>query len=73
MLVYTGPEGDFMATAAPTRSLLKAGADDARRYWLEEGRAPGGFVKQVDPAELAELDRALAERNRPDFVSPTGG
>ena len=42
-----------MATSAPTRSLLKAGADDARRYWLDEGRAPGGFVRQVDPATNA--------------------
>jgi len=28
--------------------LLKAGADDARSYWLDEGRAPGGFIRKVD-------------------------
>lgn len=31
-------------------SAIKAGADDAVRYWLEEGWAPGGYVKQVDYA-----------------------
>jgi len=43
----------IMATTAPTKSLLKAGADDAKRYWLEEGRAPGGFIKEVDFANNA--------------------
>jgi predicted TIM-barrel fold metal-dependent hydrolase len=37
-----------MVTVAPPSSLLKAGADDAKRYWLEEGRAPGGFIREVD-------------------------
>ena len=36
-----------MAESA-TGTVIKAGADDARSYWLEEGRAPGGFIKQVD-------------------------
>ncbi|MDE2405725.1 MAG: amidohydrolase family protein [Sphingomonadales bacterium] len=50
-----------MATAAPTPSLLKAGADDARRYWLDEGRAAGGFLKTVDPATNARgLDPMFA-------------
>ena len=45
-----------MATA-PTRSLLKAGADDAKRYWLDEGRGPGGFVREVDyPANARGID-----------------
>lgn len=36
-----------MATEA-TGTVIKADADDARRYWLDEGRAPGGFLKVVD-------------------------
>jgi uncharacterized protein len=39
--------------AANVKSLMKAGADDAKRYWLEEGRAPGGFVREVDYAANA--------------------
>lgn len=31
-------------------TVIKAGADDASSYWLDEGRAAGGFIKQVDPA-----------------------
>jgi uncharacterized protein len=34
-----------------TSTVIKADADDARRYWLEEGWAPGGFVRQVDFAK----------------------
>ncbi|HMP56533.1 MAG TPA: amidohydrolase family protein, partial [Novosphingobium sp.] len=50
-----------MASAPPTRSLLKAGADDARRYWLDEGRAEGGFVREVDYAANARgLDPMFA-------------
>ncbi|MDB5972252.1 MAG: Amidohydrolase [Hydrocarboniphaga sp.] len=37
-----------MADNATT--AIKAGADDARSYWLDEGRAAGGFIKQVDYA-----------------------
>jgi predicted TIM-barrel fold metal-dependent hydrolase len=33
---------------ARTSSVLKAGAEDARRYWLEEGWAPGGYIREVD-------------------------
>ncbi len=33
-----------------TGSVIKADADDARRYWLDEGRAPGGYIKKVDQA-----------------------
>lgn len=29
-------------------TVVKARADDADRYWLEEGRSAGGFVKVVD-------------------------
>jgi predicted TIM-barrel fold metal-dependent hydrolase len=35
-------------TAKSTSSVVKADADDARRYWLDEGRAPGGFIRKVD-------------------------
>src|SRR6201996_6150625 len=35
-------------TAGTTTTVLKADADDAKRYWLDEGRAPGGFIRQVD-------------------------
>jgi predicted TIM-barrel fold metal-dependent hydrolase len=42
-----------MATATSSKSLLKAGADDAKRYWLQEGYAPGGFVREVDYASNA--------------------
>lgn len=36
-----------MASNAKT-TVLKAGADDARRYWLDEGRSAGGFIREVD-------------------------
>ena len=29
-------------------TVVKARADDARSYWLDEGRAPGGFIREVD-------------------------
>ena len=29
-------------------SVVKADEDDARWYWLEEGRAAGGFIREVD-------------------------
>jgi predicted TIM-barrel fold metal-dependent hydrolase len=35
---------------AKTSTVTKADADDARRYWLDEGRAPGGYIRQVDYA-----------------------
>src|SRR5689334_12767209 len=37
-----------MADDANTSSVVKAKEDDARRYWLEEGWSPGGFVRKVD-------------------------
>jgi uncharacterized protein len=36
-----------------TGTVVKAGADDARRYWLDEGRAPGGYIRKVDFAAHA--------------------
>jgi predicted TIM-barrel fold metal-dependent hydrolase len=42
-------------------TLLKAGADDARTYWLDEGRAPGGFIREVDFAANSRGVDALFE------------
>ena len=39
-----------MAKEAST-TVIQADAGDARRYWLEEGWAPGGFIRQVDFAK----------------------
>jgi len=36
-----------------TSTVIKAGAEDARRYWLDEGRAPGGYIRKVDFAAHA--------------------
>ncbi len=37
-----------MADAAKKISLEKALEDDARFYWLADGYAPGGYVKEID-------------------------
>ncbi|PEQ11580.1 amidohydrolase [Novosphingobium sp. PC22D] len=29
-------------------TVVKASADDAQRYWLKEGWAPGGYIREVD-------------------------
>ena len=29
-------------------TVIKAAADDARRYWLDEGRSAGGYIREVD-------------------------
>jgi len=29
-------------------TVAKAGIDDAKWYWLAEGWAPGGFIREVD-------------------------
>ncbi len=34
-------------------TVTKAHSDDARFYWLEEGWAPGGYVRQVDFSKAA--------------------
>jgi predicted TIM-barrel fold metal-dependent hydrolase len=39
---------NVMPQAAAASTVIKADSDDARRYWLEEGRAPGGFIREVD-------------------------
>jgi predicted TIM-barrel fold metal-dependent hydrolase len=37
-----------MANDRSPSSVVKASADDARSYWLDEGRSPGGFIREVD-------------------------
>ena len=39
-------------------TVIKAGADDAKRYWLDEGRGDvGGYIREVDyPANARGLD-----------------
>ena len=37
-----------MANDRTASSVIKASADDARSYWLDEGRSPGGFIREVD-------------------------
>ena len=37
-----------MAEDNPSSTVVKAGIDDAKWYWLAEGWAPGGFVREVD-------------------------
>ncbi len=37
-----------MTSKVKSSTVIKADADDARRYWLEEGRAPGGYIREVD-------------------------
>jgi uncharacterized protein len=43
-----------MAADAKTSSVVKAEADDARRYWLDEGRSAGGYIRKVDYAAHAQ-------------------
>jgi uncharacterized protein len=42
-----------MAGNVITGSVVKAAADDARRYWLDEGRSAGGYIRQIDHATLS--------------------
>ena len=37
-----------MTEEAQTSTVVKADADDAKWYWLQEGWAPGGYVREVD-------------------------
>jgi uncharacterized protein len=43
-----------MANNAGTSSVVKAAADDARRYWLDEGRSAGGYIRKIDHATLSQ-------------------
>jgi predicted TIM-barrel fold metal-dependent hydrolase len=35
-------------------TAIKASADDAKHYWLDEGRSAGGFVRQIDHSVYAK-------------------
>ena len=48
-----------MATDAKTISLEKAREDDAKFYWLADGYAPGGFVKEIDHESYQQGTHAL--------------
>lgn len=50
-----------MTNKTQDKSVVKASADDASTYWLEEGRAPGGFIKEVDFAANSRGVDALFE------------
>ncbi|KHK90914.1 amidohydrolase family protein [Novosphingobium malaysiense] len=50
-----------MSTDTKTESVVKARADDAASYWLKEGWAPGGHIREVDFAtEARGLDPMFA-------------
>jgi predicted TIM-barrel fold metal-dependent hydrolase len=48
-----------MATDAKTVSSVKAHADDAKNYWLDEGRTSGGFIRHIDHSLYAKGTHAL--------------
>ena len=50
-----------MAKDTDLVSVVKATEDDAARYWLAEGWAPGGFVREVDWAANSKGIDALFE------------
>ena len=50
-----------MADSANTSSVVKADADDAKRYWLDEGRAAGGFIREIDHSAYTEGVHPLFE------------
>ena len=43
-----------MASDAKTSTVTKANEDDARFYWLDEGRKPGGFIREIDHSHYAQ-------------------
>ena len=34
-----------------TSTVIKASEDDARKYWLDEGRQPGGTIREIDHSQ----------------------
>jgi predicted TIM-barrel fold metal-dependent hydrolase len=42
-------------------TAVKANADDARHYWLEEGRSAGGFIREIDHSAYAKGVHPLFE------------
>lgn len=50
-----------MAQGSSSSTVIKASADDAKRYWLEEGRSAGGFIREIDfDREARGLDPMFA-------------
>ena len=50
-----------MAEDNPKSSVMKAGVDDAKWYWLAEGWAPGGHIREVDfDAHMRGVDPLFA-------------
>src|SRR3974377_1341917 len=48
-----------MADSPGKNSLVKADADDAKRYWLDEGRTAGGFIRRIDHSQYIKGTHAL--------------
>ncbi len=48
-----------MATDSKSTSLVKASEDDAKFYWLDEGRSAGGFVREIDHSAYHKGTHAL--------------
>jgi predicted TIM-barrel fold metal-dependent hydrolase len=48
-----------MANDAKRISIVKAHADDAKNYWLDEGRTAGGFIRQIDHSLFIKGTHAL--------------
>jgi uncharacterized protein len=48
-----------MTIDAKTVSAVKASADDAKFYWLDEGRTAGGFVREIDHSRYDNVTEPL--------------
>jgi predicted TIM-barrel fold metal-dependent hydrolase len=48
-----------MAQDVKSSSVVKASADDAKFYWLDEGRTAGGFIRKIDHSLYAKGTHAL--------------
>ncbi|HJQ17009.1 MAG TPA: amidohydrolase family protein [Allosphingosinicella sp.] len=43
-----------MATIQKKSTAIKASEDDARKYWLDEGRTAGGVIREIDHSQYFE-------------------
>jgi uncharacterized protein len=50
-----------MTIDAKTVSTVKANADDAKFYWLDEGRTAGGFIREIDHSLYDGVKEPLLE------------
>jgi len=48
-----------MASDAKVGTAIKANEDDAKFYWLDEGRTAGGFIREIDHSTYAKGTHAL--------------